>query len=290
MPLASFPLATIAYTASCGLDVEAATHPLTPAPYPHTPPSQLLLASGLTPEQRELADTILESGNTLLTILGDILDFSKVGWQLRIGCHCHLASTVHSSAQVYVLARRSTAAQPVCLPCRLTTTVWRWSARPWCCGTQWRPPLRWWRRMPVARVGALGCIARGCWLSERGCASRLQSHFLGLCSRRIGTMALLRCAWNVACAGLELAYCLDAALVSGRRLLGDSVRIRQVRLPSGALGVWGWAGPGTVGALRFALPAAGCAAAGAAFRGLHRALAVPSCAPSTHTRRCWLTC
>ena len=39
---------------------------------------QLLLASALSPEQRELGDTILESGNTLLTILGDILDFSKI--------------------------------------------------------------------------------------------------------------------------------------------------------------------------------------------------------------------
>jgi hypothetical protein len=39
---------------------------------------QLLLASALSPEQRELADTILESGNTLLLILGDILDFSKI--------------------------------------------------------------------------------------------------------------------------------------------------------------------------------------------------------------------
>lgn len=46
------------------------------APCPSLP--QLLLGSGLTPEQRELADTILESGNTLLGILGDILDFSKV--------------------------------------------------------------------------------------------------------------------------------------------------------------------------------------------------------------------
>nr|AML76900.1 putative LOV domain-containing protein [Ettlia oleoabundans] len=40
--------------------------------------AQMLLASGLSPEQRELADMILESGNTLLTILGDILDFSKI--------------------------------------------------------------------------------------------------------------------------------------------------------------------------------------------------------------------
>lgn len=55
-----------------------------PAPPAPLPSSQLLLASGLTPEQRELADTILESGNTLLTILGDILDFSKVGCGLRL--------------------------------------------------------------------------------------------------------------------------------------------------------------------------------------------------------------
>lgn len=32
--------------------------------------AQLLLASALTPEQRELAETILESGNSLLGILG----------------------------------------------------------------------------------------------------------------------------------------------------------------------------------------------------------------------------
>jgi signal transduction histidine kinase len=45
----------------------------------HTPArAQMLLTSGLSPEQRELADMILESGNTLLTILGDILDFSKI--------------------------------------------------------------------------------------------------------------------------------------------------------------------------------------------------------------------
>nr|AML77436.1 putative LOV domain-containing protein [Heterochlamydomonas inaequalis] len=40
--------------------------------------AQLLLASVLTPEQRELTETILDSGNTLLGILGDILDFSKI--------------------------------------------------------------------------------------------------------------------------------------------------------------------------------------------------------------------
>ncbi|GFR47530.1 hypothetical protein Agub_g9248 [Astrephomene gubernaculifera] len=40
--------------------------------------TQLLLASLLNPEQRELAETLLESGCTLLGILGDILDFSKI--------------------------------------------------------------------------------------------------------------------------------------------------------------------------------------------------------------------
>ncbi|GLC36858.1 hypothetical protein PLESTM_000511500 [Pleodorina starrii] len=40
--------------------------------------AQLLLGSVLTPEQRELAETILESGSTLLGVLGDILDFSKI--------------------------------------------------------------------------------------------------------------------------------------------------------------------------------------------------------------------
>lgn len=33
--------------------------------------AQLLLASALTPEQRDLAETILESGNSLLSILGE---------------------------------------------------------------------------------------------------------------------------------------------------------------------------------------------------------------------------
>lgn len=40
--------------------------------------AQMLLATQLSPEQRELSETILDSGNTLLTILGDILDFSKI--------------------------------------------------------------------------------------------------------------------------------------------------------------------------------------------------------------------
>lgn len=43
------------------------------------PPSpQLLLSSPLSPEQRDIAETILDSGNSLLGILGDILDFSKL--------------------------------------------------------------------------------------------------------------------------------------------------------------------------------------------------------------------
>nr|AML76429.1 putative LOV domain-containing protein [Chaetopeltis orbicularis] len=40
--------------------------------------AQLLLASNLGAEQRELMETILDSGSTLLGILGDILDFSKI--------------------------------------------------------------------------------------------------------------------------------------------------------------------------------------------------------------------
>lgn len=38
--------------------------------------SRLLLTSQLSPEQRELADTILDSSLSLLGTLGDILDFS----------------------------------------------------------------------------------------------------------------------------------------------------------------------------------------------------------------------
>jgi signal transduction histidine kinase len=38
----------------------------------------ILLDTDLDPEQREVAETVLSSGNSLLTILNDILDFSKV--------------------------------------------------------------------------------------------------------------------------------------------------------------------------------------------------------------------
>ena len=38
----------------------------------------LLLDSGLTPEQREMADTVQRSASALLTIINDILDFSKI--------------------------------------------------------------------------------------------------------------------------------------------------------------------------------------------------------------------
>ena len=40
--------------------------------------TSLLLGSPLTNEQRELADTIRQSGDALLTIINDILDFSKI--------------------------------------------------------------------------------------------------------------------------------------------------------------------------------------------------------------------
>lgn len=43
--------------------------------------AQLLLSTSLTPEQRELAEMMMDSGHTLLTILGDILDFSKIDAQ-----------------------------------------------------------------------------------------------------------------------------------------------------------------------------------------------------------------
>lgn len=37
---------------------------------------RLLLGSSLSPEQRELAETIFDSSNALLSTLADILDFS----------------------------------------------------------------------------------------------------------------------------------------------------------------------------------------------------------------------
>lgn len=44
------------------------------------PPARLLPACA---PRRELVDTMLESGNTLLSILGNILDFSKVCGEKR---------------------------------------------------------------------------------------------------------------------------------------------------------------------------------------------------------------
>ena len=40
--------------------------------------TELLLDSQLTPEQREQAETIRNSAEALLTILNDILDYSKI--------------------------------------------------------------------------------------------------------------------------------------------------------------------------------------------------------------------
>ncbi|MCA9572832.1 MAG: hypothetical protein KC656_33570, partial [Myxococcales bacterium] len=40
--------------------------------------AQLLLASGLTGEQRSLATTLFQAGETLLGLLDDVLDFSKI--------------------------------------------------------------------------------------------------------------------------------------------------------------------------------------------------------------------
>ena len=40
--------------------------------------TELLLDSGLTPNQHEYAETVLHSGRALLTVLNDILDFSKI--------------------------------------------------------------------------------------------------------------------------------------------------------------------------------------------------------------------
>jgi CheY-like chemotaxis protein/nitrogen-specific signal transduction histidine kinase len=41
--------------------------------------AQLLMRTTLSPEQRELASTLEESGSALLSILGDVLDFSSIG-------------------------------------------------------------------------------------------------------------------------------------------------------------------------------------------------------------------
>lgn len=40
--------------------------------------TELLLASDLNPRQKRFADTVMQSGNTLLAIINDILDFSKI--------------------------------------------------------------------------------------------------------------------------------------------------------------------------------------------------------------------
>jgi PAS domain S-box-containing protein len=40
--------------------------------------TRLLLDSGLNPEQREMAETVMQSGESLLALINDILDFSKI--------------------------------------------------------------------------------------------------------------------------------------------------------------------------------------------------------------------
>nr|AML78993.1 putative LOV domain-containing protein [Carteria crucifera] len=64
--------------------------------------AQLLLASSLSPEQRELTETIWDSGNTLLGILGDILDFSRIDHgSIQLQCQpvC-LRSTIESCFEI----------------------------------------------------------------------------------------------------------------------------------------------------------------------------------------------
>jgi two-component system, sensor histidine kinase and response regulator len=68
---------------------------------------QLLLDSGLTPEQRDLAETLAVSGETLLALLNDILDFSKIeaGKMTLEQTPFSLQELIEGSAQL--LARRA---------------------------------------------------------------------------------------------------------------------------------------------------------------------------------------
>ncbi len=66
--------------------------------------AQLLLTSALTPEQRDLTQTILDSAYSLLGVLGNILDFSKLD-QVGHAC-CQRGATFIS--QLSCQCRRTT--------------------------------------------------------------------------------------------------------------------------------------------------------------------------------------
>src|SRR5688572_5836178 len=68
--------------------------------------ANLLLSSPLTPEQRDLAETLCQSGEGLLTIINDILDFSKIeagrleleSIDFDLSEHLELALDLHADA------------------------------------------------------------------------------------------------------------------------------------------------------------------------------------------------
>ncbi|MGH7956306.1 MAG: response regulator, partial [Opitutaceae bacterium] len=68
--------------------------------------ANLLLSSSLTPEQRDLAETLCDSSEALLTIINDILDFSKIeagrlmleSIDFNLAEHLELAFDLHADA------------------------------------------------------------------------------------------------------------------------------------------------------------------------------------------------
>ena len=167
--------------------------------------AQLLAVSGLTPEQRELVDTISESGAALLSILGDILDYSKVGGALEGRALEGVGGWLHASQ------RRARAALLLRAP-GLSVLGGSWGAGP---GRRAESLLTLFPPTPCVPFRQI----------DQNHLTLVSQPF---CVRAAVEAAVEGVAPDASKAGLEVAYSLDPALAA-RPLLGDPIRVRQVR-------------------------------------------------------------